>query len=359
MVVLTTVAVLHGLSVPAAARCRWAVFKPPSYGEHSLLAGVTAVASDDVWAFGTTMAAENQFQHFDGSSWSPIAAPSLPASTSLWAIKARSTNDVWGVGSQTSPSGADQALIVHWNGASWSVVPNPAQDQNSSLLSVAIVGRTDVWAAGYVNTRQGGNRPLIEHYNGQKWAVDSSYSPPSQSILQAIAGTSLSNIWTGGYYDGGASALIETRDRRAHTWNQSVSAVGNYISSMSARSSTDVWATGPPELGGLFVEQWNGAQWNPVQYPRGGNAVIAQVDATANSGFTWFVGDIFDGYETVPFVDRFRDGWTDMKVVKASRHHTLLNSVTTVPGSTDVWVAGGYGPSASVEYNLAERYTCH
>jgi len=248
-------------------------------------------------------------------------------------------------------------LIARWDGTAWSVVSNPAQTQNAGFSAVVAVNDRDVWAVGYLDTAvEHKIEPLIEHFDGKKWSISNAFVPNSQSVLQAVAGSTAGDVWAGGYY--GSGALIEQWNRQTRSWSQVPSPVGGYIGSMSARSPNDVWAVGPPQIGGIFAERWNGSSWNQVQYPRSGTAVLYQVDARGEAGYTWFAGNIYNGYRTTPFVDRYRNGWTDMKVAEVVRHHTELNSLTTVPGSSDVWVAGGYGPSDSISYNLAERYSC-
>ncbi len=338
----------------ALAKCTWQVFEPTDPGTNAVLQSVSAGSDDDVWAVGISSGSTlSEFQHFDGTTWSLVPASSIPQSAAFFAVSERSATDVWAVGEQPNASLGATAIVAHWDGASWSVVPNPAQNEGSTLFSVVAVGN-EVWAAGYAATSSN-IHPLIEHFNGRRWFVDHSYNPPGQAVLQAITSTSTGDVWAGGYYSQGA--LIEKYERRTKRWNQSNSGVGNYIDSMSARSPSDVWAVGPPSLGGLFVERWNGTGWDSVPYPRGGNAVLYAVDAMS-SGDTWFVGTVDSGSSITGFVDRYRGHWTDMKVIEQGPQNTELAALTSVPGSPNVWVVGESAPSPSEEHNLAERYTC-
>jgi hypothetical protein len=270
-------------------------------------------------------------------------------------MRAVSTNDIWAVGYQQGSQGLFP-LIVHWDGKSWSVVHNPAENQHAALYSVVPIGVTYVWAVG--TAYPSGPQPLIEHFNGHQWVIDKFYIPPNWAVLQAVTGTSLNNIWAGGYGGGGSGALIERWDRTTWSWNQSPTNVGNYIDSMSARSSTDVWAVDPPNEGGLFVERWDGTAWKSVPYPRGGTAVLQQVDATASTGYTWVVGTQGSGSNTSAFVDRYRGQWRDMHVLQAGGY-TVLFSIAAVPGSAGgVWTVGDYQDSLGNFRNLAERFTC-
>jgi hypothetical protein len=343
---------------PASARCGWQVLSPPDPDPNaSELVGVAAITASDVWAFGgSNTSPPLQLQHFDGTSWRLVAAPALPPSAGLNSMRAVSTNDIWAVGYQQPGSQGALPLIVHWDGTNWSVIPNPVGNTNGELFSVVPIGDKYVWAVGFYEPKPLGVQPLIEHFNGHHWVIDNIYNPPSRAVLQAITGTSLNNIWAGGYGGGGAGALIERWNRTTWSWSQSPTNTGNYVDSMSARSSSDVWAVGPPS-GGLFVERWDGTAWRSVRYPRGGSAVLAQVDATASTGYTWFVGDTFNGGSTA-FVDRYRGQWRDMKVLQVGSS-TQLNSVSSIPGSTGgVWVVGQYYDPSSRLHDLAERYAC-
>jgi hypothetical protein len=346
-------------SVPAAG-CGWLVFKPPNPDANfSLLGGVTAIAANDVWAFGWSGATPRlQLQHFNGLTWSLVPAPALPTSTLLYSIRAVSSSDVWAVGLQSGSKG-DLPLIVHWDGAGWSVVPNPAGNTNGDLFDVVSIGSTYVWAAGFINAPPQ-IQPLIEHFNGHQWVMDRAYVPPRRAILEAIAGTSLDNIWAGGYGGGGSGALIERWNRATWNWSQSPMSIGNEIISMSARSSNDVWAVGPsgPGQGPTFAERWNGSSWNSVLYPRSGNSYIFQVDATASTGYTWFAGDSYGGSVITAFVDRYRGQWRDMKVLQIGRYETNLGHIAPVPHTADVWVTGDYADTPGTSHNLAERWTC-
>ncbi len=338
-------------------KCQWQVFKPPSQGSAPLLLSVSADSDSDVWAVGsggpTTFF---QIQHFDGSTWSLVPAPNLSQSANLVSIKARSSGDVWAVGSNPGGSLGMTALTAHWDGTSWTAVPNPAQSENSILLSVETIGRSDVWAAGFRDSSSTGIQPLIEHFDGNRWVVDDINNPRGQAMLQAIAGTSVSNLWAGGY--GPAGSLIESRDRRTRSWISSPTTIETYIDGMSARSTNDVWAIGPPSIGGPIVQRWDGLAWNSVAYPRADNpnAVLYGSNATPRGHLV--AGLIDGGSEITAFVDRYRKQWTDMKVIQVGKHNTQIEAVTSVPGSADVWVVGADGPSPNSHDDLAERYTC-
>ncbi len=99
----------------------------PSY---ACFDAIWASATDDLWVAG----ANGQTVHFDGSTWSHVATPTLSA---LRALSGTSRSDVWAVGAQ--------GALLHFDGGAWSAVAVPT---NQDLFGVWADGPCDVWAIG-------------------------------------------------------------------------------------------------------------------------------------------------------------------------------------------------------------------
>jgi hypothetical protein len=126
----------------------WSIVPTPNLGTSGSLnelSGVTAVASDDVWAagifqktgFGTQYKA--LLQHWDGSAWRIV--PNV-CGFGLSDLDARSATDVWAVG------GSD---ACHWDGSSWTRFPAgipPNAQAFVDLFDVAVVAQNEAWAVG-------------------------------------------------------------------------------------------------------------------------------------------------------------------------------------------------------------------
>src|SRR5262245_6435861 len=80
----------------------WRVVDSPDLGQSYHLNGVAARSSSDVWAVGTADTGSVSF-HYDGTAWSQVPAPG----TELLKVAVLG-NDVWAVGSD---HGA--ALLIH------------------------------------------------------------------------------------------------------------------------------------------------------------------------------------------------------------------------------------------------------
>jgi hypothetical protein len=121
-----------------------------------VLHGVTAVASNNVWAVGENeevpgLGITTLIEHWNGSAWSIVASPTPGAYPILNAVAARSASDVYAVGSN-SPSvngGVQQGLIMRWNGSTWSADTDPTSGTYSPLYGAATFpGAASEWAVG-------------------------------------------------------------------------------------------------------------------------------------------------------------------------------------------------------------------
>src|SRR5260370_10248424 len=69
------------------------------------------------------------------SSWNIVPSPNGGVSNVLASITVVSTNDVWAVGTYTLSSGVVQTLTEHWNGNAWNVVPSSNQGSGNNFLT--------------------------------------------------------------------------------------------------------------------------------------------------------------------------------------------------------------------------------
>lgn len=86
---------------------------------------VDGIASNDAWAVGHYGNNYGDFrpmaQHWNGSTWTNIALPATVVSQlgELYTVTMIASNDVWAVGSTLT----GYLLIIHWNGTSWTEMP--------------------------------------------------------------------------------------------------------------------------------------------------------------------------------------------------------------------------------------------
>jgi hypothetical protein len=233
----------------------------------SILFGVANLGGANAWAVGRSAANRALVEHWDGSTWTivPVPDPVAPAGSTfsgstLTAVSARAANDIWAVGSFSAANGTISdsfTLTMHWNGSAWTIVasPNPATPSavngvRQTLNGVVEISATDVWAVGNtVDTVSGSflpDKPIALHWNGAAWSV-----------------ATLPNLGGGGL-----------------------------LASVTASSSTSVWAAGPAG-DTTSVLHWNGTSWTPETTPVGpdGQPVTKGVSAVPGSATeVWAAG---------------------------------------------------------------------
>jgi hypothetical protein len=294
----------------------WSVVATPN-GPNAAnrLGGVTAVATDDVWAVGssatnppTSSHSVTLVEHWTAGVWSVVPSPNpapplggAEVSNELYGVAAVATDDVWAVG-QSFDFTTSQTLIVHWNGRSWRAVHAPHPGFASVLRSVTAVSANDVWAAG-TTTRNGRQHTLVLHWDGHAWTqVPSPDDGPYLQEVMRIRAVGPNDVWMVGYHlavfgfdenfqtsifhwDGTAWSVVPSPDMNQEN---------NYLFAVDGISSTDAWAVGFFDTGTALqtmAQHWNGASWSVVPSPNTSD-IIDELDDVVALGHSdvWSVG---------------------------------------------------------------------
>ena len=273
---------------------------------------VAAIATNDVWAVGGAKENGNfstLIQHWNGIKWSTVPSPNPkngyePQLNELAVISA---NDIWAVGEYLAPSASQHILIEHWNGTAWSIVSAPSPKGSEDFGGITAVSSTDVWATGtiYSNTTAGTNyQPFFEHWDGTNWTM----IPGSSSVnghLYALAAVSATDIWSVGLineniYD--TNTLIERWDGTQWTVVPSPNVNGG-LYAVRAVSGNNVWAVGKSvdNKGNslTLIVHWNGTKWSIVSSPHEPNSVLGGLAVVPGTSQVWAVGEYENnnGYE--------------------------------------------------------------
>jgi hypothetical protein len=185
---------------------------PGGAGDDELL-GVAAVpGSTDAWAVGSSVDSQATIKtlvlYWDGSAWSPSAAPAVPSyGTQLAAVAAVSATDVWAVGQYDTASDFDHPLILHWNGTAWSRQALPPFGENVYVLHGVAATASDVWAVGLGpcvgQSIDCPSKTLTMHLTSSGWVVVagvSRFHQQDQNNLAGVAITSAPAVWAVGDY---------------------------------------------------------------------------------------------------------------------------------------------------------------
>ena len=187
----------------------WKQVPSPSPGnDGNQLVGVAAVSPTDVWVVGyylnITGGRHTLIEHWNGAAWKQVPSPSPGGSNDsvLGGVDATSSTDVWAVGNYfTNGDRMSRTLVEHWNGTVWKQVPspNPGPAPGSTLRGVAAISAGNVWAVGSSDSNGAMDRTLIEHWNGTAWKQVPSPNPgASIDDLIGVAATSGTDIWAVG-----------------------------------------------------------------------------------------------------------------------------------------------------------------
>jgi hypothetical protein len=170
----------------------------PSDTAGNNLTSVTAVSASDIWAVGeftnTSYTNSAYAEYYNGSAWTVFILPqpsvSGPSSPVLHGVTAVSANDVWAVGENEEVPGLGiTTLIEHWNGSVWSIVSSPTPGAYPILSAVSARSSTDVYAVGSnePSVNGGVQQGLILRWNGSTWSADTDPTAGTFSPLYGAA----------------------------------------------------------------------------------------------------------------------------------------------------------------------------
>ena len=354
------------------------ISKNPSVMPPASFSGVAAVSANDVWVVGSynnsTSGDKNPGQalieHWNGNTWSIVRSPTVAPISLLTGVAAVSTNDVWAVGYSFNRNASP--LIEHWNGSTWNVVRGADVGEAAILNGITALSANDIWAVGLRGSIS--NSPntttLIEHWDGKAWSVVESPSMGKSSTLFSVAAASAKDIWAVGnfvygsngrplktlveHWNGGAWDIVESPNEGSFSG----------LNAVTVASAKDVWAVGVHEVVGTattsqaLVEHWNGSAWSIVKSPNVGSfsALFSVVAASASD--VWFVGShgAVNASDNVKTLIEHWNGsvWYVVNSPNAGTGYNSLLAVALVPGSRMLWGVGGGGSSFNEQQTLTE-----
>jgi len=252
--------------------------------------------------------------HWYGTAWRsfPMPRPRL-ADPALASVATIDSGDAWAVGSArtytVSPSGRQwpgpfEALAEHWNGSQWRVVHVPGLGERSSLSAVSAAGSRNVWAIGYTygsvrlvhHRRLRPTQPVLLHWNGRTWRhVSLPWARPDVRLGKVVA-VGRDSVWlTQSFSESGVdkpnAGTVEFWD--GSRWTEIPAPFGRNDppSGFTATSGSDAWAVGSYErlrgsgFSSAIAAHWNGSEWQVVPVPKlPGAANYIQANDVAAAG---------------------------------------------------------------------------
>lgn len=344
-------------STPAPPPCGpdWSKVRSPSPGTiYSVLLDVAAVASADAWAVGFRAYIDENDQYavspiierWNGSRWKVAARPG--AAGQLAGVFALASDDVWAVGHRGLESPDYRPLIKHWDGTAWTTVRSPKVEMGY-LTAIGGAGPDDLWAAG---TLIGTYETILEHWDGTRWRRVEHPSPQSDYVtLGGLAAGSPDDVWVvGTYLDDQARYAPLALHWDGTSWRQrdpvTVGSLGTSLNDVAVTASGAVWAVGSYATAGggtqALTQRWTRyGGWTAVLPPDlPGSSSLASIAAGADG--IWAVG--FQQPPDQPaatLTERWRpgaDGWR-VKGSPNARGDNYLLGVDQSPAG-EMWAVG-------------------
>jgi hypothetical protein len=346
-------------AVSAAATACGTAFRTVAAPAANELLGAAAISDSEAWAVGYNKKLAVT-EHWNGTTWTSVPNPAFTHSVTLWGVSELSADDVWAVGD--TRGGA--VVIEQWLGSAWSVIASPKLLGSSVLLSVTAVSAGSAWAAGYeyvAGAPGGGYVPLLEHWNGTSWTVS---AVATTGTLSGITEINPTDVWAVGQATVGSAGGSFTTGALILHWNGSgwtrfaSPDADALLRSVSAGSSTDVWAVGDGVTSAL-TEHWDGSTWTIVPNPGPAYSSLRSVVAGSPTD-AWAAGDYSPGPGSVrdTLVEHWNGAsWAVVRSASAAGRTNYLNAIAGAASGTDVWAVGSSDTSSSSR-GTTER-ACH
>ncbi len=173
-------------------------------GRPGLLYDVDVVGDGDVWAVGVKTehrAAGAYAVHFDGETWTEVAAPDVGGGFSiLRGVSAAAPDDVWAVGAYHENS-EPQPLILHFDGTSWSVAQLPGLDSDVEIFDVSALDAATAVAVGQQHSYDfGEDSRVVLEWDGSAWTRAVQDDDRVSNWLHAVDLAPDGQAWAVGYH---------------------------------------------------------------------------------------------------------------------------------------------------------------
>ena len=167
----------------------------PSPPDAAARLAMTAIATDDIWAAGPSRLRDNSalFTHWDGTSWTVVPNPPLPDFVAVYGLSATASNDVWAFGRLQGQLCEDSCIywengiVERWDGSAWQRGDSPPS--SSGLGAATAQSAQSIWVIGSDGTER-----VVSRWDGTAWT-----RVPSLSGLGSLASTSSGDVWAVGY----------------------------------------------------------------------------------------------------------------------------------------------------------------
>lgn len=283
----------------------WSLSATPSpgianWGTECALYAVEVIAPDDVWAGGYktiqhpgdgVVGTQLFVLHWDGASWSEVAAPITPVGGTgafVRDILANGPDDIWFVGLFNFLNvGGTTGLVMHWNGSSFTLHETPnfsiATEKN---LSVARTGEGTLFVAGMHGRGGWGNTPYVLRGGGDNWEIIGQWPANEYTDLLSVVAFADDDAWIGAAKMAGTQFVgYVWMHWDGSGWTEFAVPETYHEPHLAAAGPEDVFSAGSDSL-----YRWDGAAWalagrfDGYDYPNMNMLAIAADGAVFGAG---------------------------------------------------------------------------
>jgi len=349
---------------------QWSIVPSPTAGTVPRLMSVVAISANDVWAVGWTGGESGPItltEHWNGSTWSVVPSPNPSASDNfLWGVTALASDNVWAVGEFNATGGHQQTLFLRWNGTAWVQVPGDNTGPNGVqffLRAVSALSGSDIWAVG------NNSHTLAEHWNGTTWSiVPTPNAGVGDNIPNSVSASASTDVWEVGYYSFGTWKRTLIEHWNGTDWSIVPSPNTdnrlNVLNGVAAISPSNAWAVGNASSGNApdqitLILHLDGTAWSIIPSPSPGTAGLNTLFAVAanSANDVWAVGSYTNSGEFAQTLIEHWDGtsWSVIPSANVPGSNNELYSVVAL-GPNNVWAVGYWGNAASGFSTLVEHW---
>jgi hypothetical protein len=358
---------------------QWSIVPSPNPGSSATLHGMAAASATDIWAVGEYYDGTTHplIERWDGAIWSVVPTPDVEGYlVSLEAVDVLAANDVWAVGYRyPDVQSQPQSLTLHWEGTQWSIIPSPnSKSGRTFLFGMHARSSSEVWAVG----SSWADETLTMRWDGQEWGIAPGARPVMQHSLQDVASDPDGNLWAVGYdgpADGERSLITRygvacltptptltgtpptatptrtpapTRTRfpsstpsstRTATSTSSAIAVATNTATPFATSTST--STGLPTATSTSLPPPGCMPWHIVSSPNisdtGTHALFGVAAVGPND--VWAIGVLHEDHRQKPFVLHWNGSQWSIVPNPLSERDAYLTSITAV-AANDIWIVG-------------------
>jgi putative amidase-like protein len=202
------------------------------------------------------------------------------------------------------------------------------------------------------------------------WNIQGSPNPTSvysnPNYLTSVAAVASDDVWAVGYYLSGDDPHTSNWAPLIEHWNGALWSVvsspgvtGGILYGVAAVSANDVWAVGTSGAS-TIIEHWNGASWSIISSPNPStsNNVLRAVSAVSANDI-WATGNDYDQPTNATYTLTEHWNGTTWSIVSSpgseSKGSIGLIGVTTI-ATDDVWAVGYDAPYGGIEQTLTEHW---